>query len=265
MGNNEADSSQIAPEQIVLKIRDGERQAESILVQKYWRGIKFLLLKRCQSHELAEDLTQDTFIIAIHRIRQGEVKEPKALSGFIRQIGIHLLIAHYRKEARRDTECDTDIVIQNADKSPTINEQLEAAQIKQIVQQLIDEMSVDRDKELLRRYFLFEQDKQAICQFLDLSPDQFDKVLYRARNRLKSKIEAALQESQQSLVSNMPMLVVLTSLLTLIEISESPNSFDENENQVRETILSYHLTNERTLFISEAKRHWPIENLKRCA
>ena len=126
-------------------------------------------------------------------------------------------------------------------------------------------MNVERDKEILRRYFVFEQDKPLICQALDLTPDQFDKVLYRARNRLKSKIEAALEDSQLALASNMSMLLVISSLLILLEINESPNSFDKNENQVRENILSYHLTNERTLFISEAQRHRQNINLKRCA
>src|SRR6185436_5403273 len=53
-----------------------------------------------------------------------------------------------------------------------------------------------RDREILVRFYLQEEEKEAICRDLALAPDQFDKVLHRARARLKELLEASgLQRS----------------------------------------------------------------------
>ena len=60
-----------------------------------------------------------------------------------------------------------------------------ALQVKRILQ----ELRTPRDRELLTRFYLQDQDKDAICRDLSLDTDQFDKVLHRARGRLKELIE----------------------------------------------------------------------------
>jgi len=60
------------------------------------------------------------------------------------------------------------------------------------VSQLLDELSIERDKDILRSFYLEEQEKQAICERLNLTSAHFDRVLFRARNRLKELIEFKL-------------------------------------------------------------------------
>ena len=47
-----------------------------------------------------------------------------------------------------------------------------------------------RDREILVRFYLQEEEKDAICRDLALEADQFDKVLHRARARLKELLES---------------------------------------------------------------------------
>lgn len=58
------------------------------------------------------------------------------------------------------------------------------------VRELISDMSSRRDRLLLVRFYLDEEDKDSICRDLQMKPDQFDKVLHRARTRLRKLLEA---------------------------------------------------------------------------
>ncbi|HEY2591447.1 MAG TPA: hypothetical protein VGI35_07635, partial [Steroidobacteraceae bacterium] len=53
------------------------------------------------------------------------------------------------------------------------------------------EMGSERDRGVLVRFYLEEDDKETICRDLQLTPLQFDKVLHRARRRLRTLLEAS--------------------------------------------------------------------------
>ncbi|MFT4928281.1 MAG: RNA polymerase sigma factor (sigma-70 family) [Phenylobacterium sp.] len=179
---------------LVSQIIDGHKPAEQALVERYWRGLYFILSRRSQDPDLAADIAQDTFIVVIAKARNGEVKNPAALKAFIRQVGVNLLIAHYRKTSRRDTQSVADLDIQVPDDSPDVYRKLYSENIVKLVRQLIDELKEPRDREILISYFVYDKDKAEICIALALSADNFDKVLYRARKRLKQLIEHKLND-----------------------------------------------------------------------
>ena len=54
-----------------------------------------------------------------------------------------------------------------------------------IVRQVIDELKVERDREVLFRYYIAEEDKEQICADLKLSSRQFNSVLFRALKRYR--------------------------------------------------------------------------------
>jgi len=52
-----------------------------------------------------------------------------------------------------------------------------------------EELPTERDRQLLTRFYLDGTDKQQLCRDLGLSPKHFDRVLMRARSRLRTIIE----------------------------------------------------------------------------
>ena len=50
-------------------------------------------------------------------------------------------------------------------------------------------MKVERDRDILVSYYAKEEEKGSICERLDLTPANFDRVLFRARSRLKQLID----------------------------------------------------------------------------
>lgn len=48
---------------------------------------------------------------------------------------------------------------------------------------LLGELSVPRDRELLRRFYLLEHDRDQVCAALGIDPGHFHRVIHRARQR----------------------------------------------------------------------------------
>ena len=46
-----------------------------------------------------------------------------------------------------------------------------------------------RDREIIKRFYLDEEDKAEICRSMGLSPLHFDRVMFRARQRVRVLLE----------------------------------------------------------------------------
>ena len=179
-------------DELVGRILLGDQTAEDELIRNYWKGLYFILNRRSRDPQLAADLAQDTFIVVIEKARSGKINSPESLVSFIRQVGINLMLAHYRKEKRRATDGFDSLDVKFPDSQTNISQQVELHDSISFVQQVIDEMPVARDKEILMSYYMQEESKRDICSRLNLNSLHFDRVLFRARTRLKQLIDFKL-------------------------------------------------------------------------
>ena len=166
------------------RIEAGDGVAESELIQRYEKVIKLILLKRTGSAQLANDLCQDTFVVALRRLRAGELRKPQSLSAFIRQTAVNISIDHYRKEKRYVHQDDGTISLHHTHidhKARGIDNQT----MRAVLEITLDQLAMSRDREILRRFYLADEDKDKICEDLQLSSTHFDRVLYRARQRMR--------------------------------------------------------------------------------
>ena len=175
--------SETAPE-LAARILRGDATAENELVARYARPVRLILLKHTGNPQLANDLAQDTFVIAIQKLRAGEVRNPEALGGFLRQTAINLSIEHFRKEKRYVRQDDGIIELQ-APLEDTQAEHMDRRLARRVLENAMTQLAQPRDREILHRFYLLEEDKAVICSALDLSAAHFDRVLYRARQRMR--------------------------------------------------------------------------------
>lgn len=167
------------------RIASGDRSAESELVSQYGGGLMIMLRQRTGDHQLANDLYQETFIIVIKRLRRANLDEPEKLAAFLNATAKNVLIGDSRKVARRKTFADSDVVAAFPDGQPGPSDQVNRSEEAGIVLELINEMRSERDKALLLRFYINEEDKSDICAELNLSSIHFNRVLFRARRRFK--------------------------------------------------------------------------------
>lgn len=183
---NEGSERLVSPAELVRRIQAGDRKAEAELVAHYGERLAFLLRRWTRDPTAAEDLYQETFRLALEKIRGGEPREPDKLAGFLHALAQNLSAYHYRRGDRRAAhygqDQDTAVV---ADAGPGSLQQLLQSERAALVHTLLQELPTARDREILARYYLADQDKEEVCGALALAEDHFKRVLHRARQRFK--------------------------------------------------------------------------------
>jgi RNA polymerase sigma-70 factor (ECF subfamily) len=173
---------------LVARVRAGDTAAETDIVRRYQRGLRFLLRRRTGSEDLADDLLQETWIVALRKIRDGEVGEPERLAGFLCGIAKNLALGDARKSFRRQTTANSDYIDRAPDGVPGVFEQVSRAEACTFVRRMLAELNVERDREILRRFYVDEEDKDRICDDLQIDGPHFNRVIFRAKARLKEAI-----------------------------------------------------------------------------
>lgn len=170
---------------LARRIAAGETAAEAELVQRYSRGLLYLLRRLGASPDLADDLHQETFRIVLERLRGKGIDDPAGLAAFLRATARNLLIAERRKTARRRTEADDEELARTEYPAPSQLSAVLLDEEAETVRRLISELPTDRDRQILLRFYVAEEEKETICADLGLDSLHFNRVLFRARQRFK--------------------------------------------------------------------------------
>jgi RNA polymerase sigma-70 factor (ECF subfamily) len=182
--------TEVSSSGLVRRIQDGDAAAEAELVLRFSEGLSFLLRRWTRDRTAAEDLFQETFRLALEKIRKGEVRDPDRLAGFLRSLAKNLSIEHYRRGSRREVreeelEAATEMTAPEAGQLGTLLRQEKTA----LVRQVLAELSSGRDRQILFRFYIAEEDKEQIRSDLGLTGPEFNLVLFRARRRYRDLYE----------------------------------------------------------------------------
>lgn len=170
---------------LATRVRKGEKLAEQQIVTRYSRGLLSFLRRKSDDDDLADDLHQDTFRIVLERLRGKGLEDPSHLAGFIHATAKNLVIAHFRKQARRKTEPDSALIDNSSHSGISQSDASILDEQAKTVRSLIAELRSERDREVLLRFYLDEEDKQSICSVLRLTEKHFNRVIFRARERFR--------------------------------------------------------------------------------
>jgi len=175
-----------ADAELVRRIRAGDRRAETELVERFSQGLDFYLLRLTGNRARSEDLRQDTLRIVLEKVRKGEVRQPERLAGFVRSTARNLEVASYRKRARRPQRERLSAVENLTDGERGPLARALAAEDRRVARRLLGALPSPRDRQVLFRVYVAEEDRDAVCASLGLSPAQLNLVLFRARQRFKA-------------------------------------------------------------------------------
>ena len=180
-------------ERIVAEALTGDRRAEGRMLQALRPGV-LAVLRFGAFHRWidAEDLTQETLHIVVERVRARSIDDPRKVFAFAAATARNLALNAARKMLRQQTVVDSELVdelAQNMEMEQSDLSDSDDKHLAQAVAQLLEELPTERDRQLLMRFYLEGTDKQQLCHELGLSPKHFDRVLMRARSRLRTIIE----------------------------------------------------------------------------
>jgi RNA polymerase sigma-70 factor (ECF subfamily) len=173
-------------EMLCRRIQAGDLEAEAMLVAQLQSGLRLVANRAAGGDfELAHDVCQEALVIIIRRLRSTGLENPAMLAAFAAQTARNLVTAARRKSYRQRTDRDGETIDGLADPRPPAQEQLAAGRIAVILNRILAELPGERDRTILIRFYLKEDDKSDICRDLNLSELGFNQVIFRARNRLR--------------------------------------------------------------------------------
>lgn len=180
---------------LVEQIQSGNTRAETRMVERFASGLRAMLSRKC-SPDVAEDVFQETWRVTIEKVRNGDLRQPDRLPAFIHQIARNQVVMYFRKNS--DTlDSPDDRELASADPNP---EQIfETNRLQQFVRDMINQLDTPRDREILMRFYVQEEDKDEICKDLQLTSQHFNRVIYRAKLRMRAYL---VKESDE--LSNNP-------------------------------------------------------------
>lgn len=171
--------------QLVERITAGDTSAETEMVERYHRGLVAMLYNRSKDRSLAEDVAQDTWVLALQKVRNQELRDTSKLASFITQIGRNQLIMSYRASSKQQYSDDDELGELPDQQAQTPEQSLVNSQLGHVIGTLLDELTQDRDRDLIKRFYLSGDCKFELCKEYDLTEAHFDRVLFRARQRFK--------------------------------------------------------------------------------
>jgi RNA polymerase sigma-70 factor (ECF subfamily) len=171
--------------ELVKRIISGDSAAEEDLVRRYKQGVAMIIDQIVRSRSVTEDVSQDTFRIVLEKVRRDDLREPERLSGFVRSVARNSAIDHIRRSRYLNRQEAVGDAEQIPDPAPSPLDEVLRQEKAEIVRRLINELRKERDRDLLFRYYIAEQDKDRICQDLGLTRTQFNNVIFRALARFK--------------------------------------------------------------------------------
>jgi len=171
-------------EDYLAALRNSDPRAESRLVSHFSRPVRMKLRGCLRSHELVQDAQQETFLRVLIYFRSGKTLDhPACLPRFIYMVSHNVALEFLRTYTRHD-QWFADAP-QPAD--PALDPESRAAvtERQQIVRRLLEDLT-ERDRQLLCRVSLEEEDKDAICREFHVDRQYLRVLLYRARVRFKA-------------------------------------------------------------------------------
>jgi len=164
--------------------------ASDAAIQQLRNGVLFLLQREIGKSALAEDLCNEAFRIVFERLARHPLEDPTRLDAYLAQTARNLLSADRRMKFRRRTVTGAQTFIDNiadAESDPSVA--LQSQSRARAIRRVLREMPAVRDRQLLVRFYLNDEDKADICRDLNLDEKHFNRVIFRARERFRELLD----------------------------------------------------------------------------
>jgi RNA polymerase sigma-70 factor, ECF subfamily len=167
---------------VVDRIRHGDPTGMEELYRVFSKGVRFFLYRQLGPHDL-DDKVHDVFLIVTQSIRNGDLREPDRLMGYVRTVVRRQVAAHIEsavQNRRNHTDLEGGVVL--SARGPDPEKGAIERQNEELAMRVLNSIG-KRDREVLVRFYLQEQTPDQICDAMRLTETQFRLIKSRAKAR----------------------------------------------------------------------------------
>jgi RNA polymerase sigma-70 factor (ECF subfamily) len=146
------------------------------------KGVRYYLWRQLGPQDL-DDKVHDLFLTVNQSIRNGELREPERLMGYVRTIVRRQVAAHIHGAIQsRRTRVDLDSGVPLSDHHPDPERQMIERHNHDLAMRILGSLN-KRDRQVLMRFYLQEEPAEQICREMKLTQTQFRLIKSRAKAR----------------------------------------------------------------------------------
>ena len=169
---------------LVQGIVNGDRAAETALITRMLPAIRVMIRRRgIRSWADIDDLAQDAVADLLVALRDGRVREQEKVAAFVAGLVRNMCSDQYQRQQRL-VPLEAEPVSANPMDLPPVRAEHEQKWTQ--ILRAINALTVPRDRDILIAFYLRGEEKAEICNHFRLEPAQFDRVIHRARTRVRS-------------------------------------------------------------------------------
>jgi RNA polymerase sigma-70 factor (ECF subfamily) len=157
-------------------------------VYRDFPGLRALILRRVRDPDVAADILQDAAVTTLEKLQNGEIAHPENVGGYLYRVALNHLRNYRRKDRGAVSSSEALEELRSADEDSEWS-CVGLAQWRAAARRMLEQMPAERDRDLLVRFYLNDEDKEQICRDLHLSTEHFNRVIFRARNRFRALLE----------------------------------------------------------------------------
>jgi len=192
-------STQISEQSLIQQAQNGDLEAFNQLVLRYQDGIYRYAMSLVNDHDLADDITQESFIKAFHKIKSlnGDSFRPwlfkittNTVRDMARRSARHPMIPlHPKDETGEDAESPEWLIAPNVSVENTVLANESSARLYQLLSELPEVY-----RSILTLIDLQEMDYIEAAKILNIPMGTVKSRLARARLHMKGKLQDANQQ-----------------------------------------------------------------------
>ena len=168
--------------ELVEKVKNNDAAGLEELYRVFSRGVRFYLCRQLGPQDL-DDRVHDTFLVVAQAIQRGELREPTRLMGYVRTIvrrQVASQIEDNMLSRRQQFDLDWGLAVRDRQSNP--EQTAIRAENHEIAARVLKSIS-PRDREILIRFYLWEQPAEQVCAEMGLTDTQFRLLKSRAKAR----------------------------------------------------------------------------------
>jgi RNA polymerase sigma-70 factor (ECF subfamily) len=172
---------------LIARACQGDQEAFRLIFERYSRPVIGFLYDLVSNRELAEELTQETFVRAYRNLAsmREETKLSTWLFGIARNVAREALRARVRDNHQVDL--DDQAVLKLSDTKPVPVERLLGKELNEVIQRSL--AALDEDKRLVFTLKVFQQcSYEEIAEITGFSIAKLKTDLHRARSEMRRRV-----------------------------------------------------------------------------
>ncbi len=190
---------------LVLQAAQGNKAAFGALYEETGRTVYFSCLKLLGDPQLAEDITQETYLTALQKL--GTLAQPENFPAWVNRIGINLCKMHFRNNAVPEDNSE-EIIEEIPDEGLIPEEYVSNDAKRKIIMDIIDTVLTEEQRRSVILYYFDMLTVPEIAEVMNCTTGTVTSRLSAARKKIKEAVLIYEENNNDRLHAAVPVFIL---------------------------------------------------------